>query len=173
MLGEAGNDNLRGGGGNDVLLGGEGNDKLKGNNGNDFLNGGLGNDTLKGGRGDDLLFGGEGIDQLRGNAGADIFVLARDNAAQGSSLVSDSGGDRILDFQEGTDTIGLINGLTFSALEIVEETRFVGSQEPISSGVIPVSMLTGNTLIQFEGQTLATVVDVLPTVLTAANFVTL
>mgnify|MGYP001793229009 CR=1 FL=1 len=173
LLGEAGNDNLRGGGGNDVLLGGEGNDKLKGNNGNDFLNGGLGNDTLKGGRGDDLLFGGEGIDQLRGNAGADIFVLARDNAAQGSSLVSDSGGDRILDFQEGTDTIGLINGLTFSALEIVEETRFVGSQEPISSSITPISTLTGNTLIQFEGQTLATVVDVLPTALTAANFVTL
>ncbi|MDO1510549.1 MULTISPECIES: Ig-like domain-containing protein [unclassified Neisseria] len=55
-----------------------------------------GNDQLYGGKGDDILFGGAGNDVLSGGEGADKFVfLAKSN----------SGHDKILDFQAGTDKV--------------------------------------------------------------------
>lgn len=56
LYGEAGNDTLNGGSGNDILYGGTGNDTLNGGNGNDALHGEAGNDTLNGGGGDDEYF---------------------------------------------------------------------------------------------------------------------
>ncbi len=53
--GDAGNDMLWGGSGNDLVEGGEGNDKLWGRDGDD---------TLDGGPGDDKLFGGKGTNTL-------------------------------------------------------------------------------------------------------------
>jgi len=57
IFGGAGDDHIKGGGGNDVLNGGSGKDHLEGGNGRDILLGGTGKDKLKGGRGDDLLVG--------------------------------------------------------------------------------------------------------------------
>ncbi|NEP16716.1 MAG: multifunctional hydrolase/phosphatase/nucleotidase, partial [Leptolyngbya sp. SIO4C1] len=68
-------------------------DSLTGNAGDDLLRGGLGNDTL---RGDDQ----EG-------SGSDTFVLA---AGEGT--------DKIMDFEVGTDLIGLADGLSFGALTL-------------------------------------------------------
>jgi len=58
LNGEAGNDMLIGGGGNNVLVGGPGNDKLFGQNGRDLLIGGDGLDHVLGRAGDDLVIGG-------------------------------------------------------------------------------------------------------------------
>jgi uncharacterized repeat protein (TIGR01451 family) len=74
LHGEAGNDTLIGGGGNDELYGGDGNDSLSGGAGDDILVGGDGRDSLSGGVGRDLLIGGTGIDSLSGGQGDDILI---------------------------------------------------------------------------------------------------
>lgn len=62
--------NLTGGGGNDLIDAGGGNDTVSGGTGNDTLLGGAGNDTLDGGAGDDLL---------TGNDGDDVFIYSGGN----------------------------------------------------------------------------------------------
>ena len=49
------------------------NDTLIGDDGDNTLRGDAGNDTLKGGGGDDVLLGDSGNDTLRGGAGADVL----------------------------------------------------------------------------------------------------
>lgn len=75
--------------------------------GNDTLLGGSGNDYLKGDKGDDLINGGAGNDKLFGGSGKDTFVL--------STLI---GKDTIYDFENGVDSLGLSDGLTFNDLDI-------------------------------------------------------
>ncbi len=58
IFGGAGNDTIRGGGGNDIVLGGIGSDSLYGGGGANILIGGAGSDTLQGGNGSDLLIAG-------------------------------------------------------------------------------------------------------------------
>jgi Ca2+-binding RTX toxin-like protein len=58
VLGDAGDDRIKGGKGADMLVGGEGNDWLNGHQGRDVLIGGNGVDRLLGGPGDDILIGG-------------------------------------------------------------------------------------------------------------------
>ena len=58
LHGDAGDDELKGGSGNDVLVGGAGDDKLDGGKGRDVLIGGSGKDEIKGSQDDDLLIAG-------------------------------------------------------------------------------------------------------------------
>ncbi|WP_215610252.1 calcium-binding protein [Leptothoe spongobia] len=117
ILGGAGNDVLRGdlnrrnpqngiNGGDDIIYGGAGNDRIGGKGGDDTLYGDAGNDRLWGDAGDDVLFGGEGKDKLWGGRGSDTFVLSMGE-----------GRDKIMDFEVGTDFIGLNEGLSFGQLE--------------------------------------------------------
>ena len=99
LFGQQGHDSLYGGGGNDLLVGGLGNDQLFGN---------IGRDTIKGQQGNDTLFGGKGNDRLIGGAGQDDFVYTHG---------SNDGNDRIVDFQDGIDTISITGG-SFAALTI-------------------------------------------------------
>ena len=75
LLGEQGNDVLRGGSGRDTLMGGPGQDRLEGGAGNDFLSGVDGNDTILGGEGDDTLIGWIGSDQMDGQNGSDLYMV--------------------------------------------------------------------------------------------------
>jgi hypothetical protein len=84
------NNRLYGNAGDNALRGGLGNDVLKGNAGDDRLLGGSGNDTLKGGAGDD---------RLTGNAGEDVFVFERG-----------AGRDTVTDFRHGQDKLD-VSGL--------------------------------------------------------------
>ncbi|MCP9929980.1 hypothetical protein KBY82_04195 [Cyanobium sp. AMD-g] len=72
-----GDDQVHGGGFNDVLKGGNGNDWLNGGEGNDSLDGGAGNDGLNGGSGRDWLVAGSGNDSLNGGIGDDVYVIAK------------------------------------------------------------------------------------------------
>jgi hypothetical protein len=64
IYGDAGNDSLIGGLGDDVLVGGPGNDILYGGRGDDVLIGGPGKNVLNGGRGDNQYIRGAGKDRI-------------------------------------------------------------------------------------------------------------
>ena len=76
-----GNDTLAGLAGYDNLNGGGGNDKLDGGSGDDTLDGGSGNDSLLGGEGNDLLLAGAGVDTVDGGAGDNVLVLRGERSA--------------------------------------------------------------------------------------------
>jgi glycerophosphoryl diester phosphodiesterase len=154
LYGEEGADVLRGDlnsrspqgktGGDDILYGGLGDDRLGGKGGNDQLFGDEGDDKLWGDDGDDLLYGGLGDDRLvgddfSGGAGSDVFVLA-----------VGEGTDTIVDFEIGTDFIGLAGGLEFGQVSLTQDN--------------------GDTLIGFEDETLAILKGVTAS-LTSSDFV--
>ena len=74
IYGGNGDDELRGGGGNDLLVGGAGNDKLKARWANDILLGEAGSDTLAGGEGLDIMIGGLDADKIVGQDDSDILI---------------------------------------------------------------------------------------------------
>lgn len=135
LVGGNGSDGLRGKGGRDLLLGGNGSDALFGNSGNDTLRGGDQSDELNGGRGNDLLSGGAGSDRLMGGGGRDIFWLELG-----------AGRDRIEDFQEGQDRLGLSSRLSFEDLTI----RQRGDSTLIKAGRDALAILQGVDAVQIE-----------------------
>jgi Ca2+-binding RTX toxin-like protein len=72
---------------NNSLTGGIGNDLLEGLGGNDTLTGGAGNDTLDGGTGNDSMVGGAGNDTYIVGSAGDIIT---ESANQGTDLVQSS-----------------------------------------------------------------------------------
>lgn len=126
--GGQGDDKVSGDAGDDLLYGDKGDDILSGGTENDLLYGGEGNDLLLGGDGTDFLFGEEGNDVLIGHAGIDYFAIQ-----------SGFGSDRVQDFTDGTDMIGLAGGLTFADLTITGNN----SNTLISSGNELLATLTG------------------------------
>lgn len=155
ILGGDGDDVLRGDGnsrsstsepmsGDDIIRGGAGDDRLGGKGGNDSLFGDAGGDRLWGDAGDDLLRGGLGNDRLvgddfSGGQGSDTFVLA-----------SGEGTDTLVDFELGTDLIGLANGLSFGSLTL--------------------SQAGEDTLIQASGEVLAIALGLTASSLTSSDF---
>jgi serralysin len=141
IRGNGGSQALTGQDNSGILCGEGGNDDLSGMGGNDILCGGTGNDKLNGGTGKDISFGGAGRDTHLGGAGSDTFVLT-----------PNSGVDVIRDFQNGVDQIGLVMGIGFEMLEIVQQGK--------------------NTVIGAGSQRLAVLSNVKADQITAADFVT-
>jgi len=79
IAGDAGRNELDGGGGDDYLTGGSGRDILRGSEGDDHLSGGLG---------DDAMFGGAGADHLDGGTGSDLASYFFSGAAVTINLAS-------------------------------------------------------------------------------------
>lgn len=94
IIGQRGNDVIRGRGADDFILGNRENDTLYGDDGNDTLYGGTENDTLYGGAGNDRLNGDKHDDVLWGEKGADTFVYGKA-----------FGHDLLADFEDGVDHI--------------------------------------------------------------------
>ena len=117
LLGGAGADKLYGGNGDDILYGGNRRDILFGGDGDDTLYGGDEDDALLGERGNDTLDGGDDTDTLTGGEGSDTFVIRKGDGSSGFIFAN-----RITDFEDGLDRIGLDNGLTFSDLTIIQGT---------------------------------------------------
>ena len=105
---------------------------------NDNLFGGAGNDYLEGNMGDDTLDGGIGQDTLTGGDGADSFIL---RAGDGSSTLTLA--DIITDFTDGTDVLGLDDGLQYTDLTIAQGTGSNANNTFISSGSEYLAILTG------------------------------
>ena len=100
ILGEAGNDIIYGGGGDDSLSGGAGRDSLFGHGGDDLLRGDTGNDNLSGHLGDDNLDGGSGNDRLVGHEGNDFLT-----GGDGKDSLRGISGDDDLDGGSGNDEL--------------------------------------------------------------------
>ncbi len=87
-------------GSDDVLIGNSGNQLMRGLGGNDYLYGAGGNDTLRGGWQDDLLLGGDGNDYLQGFEDSDVLIGGKGADIFDFTHIFDahSGVDKILDF---------------------------------------------------------------------------
>ncbi len=105
-----GNDEARGDAGFDWLEGGEGSDNLWGGDQADNIFGELGNDALYGEAGNDRLFGGQGNDFLDGGANNDVgwgedgddFM----NGGDGDDRFFGGNGDDIIYGDDGNDELG-------------------------------------------------------------------
>ncbi len=162
MKGTAFNDRLLGDNGNNIIRGFTNQDALAGRGGNDVLVGDTGNDILTGGTGDDLLFGGNGFDKLNGGTGADGFLF---------TAITDSGtasgtADLISDFEDGLDKIDLslidANAATAGvdeAFTLVSAFTGVAGQMVITLGATVTTVQLDNTgdgtadmMIELSGQ---------------------
>ncbi|MBL8490364.1 MAG: hypothetical protein JNM82_06255, partial [Rhodocyclaceae bacterium] len=92
IVGNAGENSLRGGGAADLLEGASGDDSLAG---------GAGDDSLIGGGGNDLLDGGHGADRLEGGFGDDTYYLYEADVLAGESNLPGGGYDTIFYFGGG------------------------------------------------------------------------
>jgi Ca2+-binding RTX toxin-like protein len=126
----------------DTLTGTEGKDTIDGLGGNDRLSGLGGNDTLIGGAGNDVLIGGLGSDRLTGGRGRDTFALE-----------TGAGSDKIFDFKDKQDRLGLAGGITFGQLSFRQRGD--------------------NLLIKAGNDSLATLMGVDRNQITQADFTTL
>ncbi|MFO1039375.1 MAG: calcium-binding protein [Geminicoccaceae bacterium] len=93
LKGFAGNDFISGNGGNDTVDGGKGNDELETSGGTTVLKGGPGNDVLTGSGVFDTYIPGTGRDVMNGLGGRDTFVFQ----SKADSVVGDQT-DHIVDF---------------------------------------------------------------------------
>lgn len=109
LVGNAGDNVLNGGSGNDIIRalagadtveGGAGSDRLFGNDGNDHLDGGEDDDILEGGFGNDTLIGGSGADILRGEGDDDTL-----SGGLGDDTLRAGTGNDTVDGGEGADRL--------------------------------------------------------------------
>ena len=149
LQGGNGNDNLTAGGGNDTITGGDGNDIIDGGDGNDTIDGGSQDDAILGGSGDDLINGGNGDDTIGGGAGHDVLV--GDGGSDVFVVNALGGTDTIRDFNFDNDKIGLSDGITFD-------------QITISQG-------NGAAIIDFHGQSIASISGGSPNQFDASKFI--
>ena len=130
--GNALDNRIASGDGDDTLRGGIGNDTLFSGAGDDMLLGGAGDDNLVGGVGDDTLDGGRGSDIAEGGAGNDLYFVERPG-----DLVDERVG-------EGEDTI--MSSSAFYALPLnVETLMLTGTGNFIGWGNAQDNTLIGNS----------------------------
>lgn len=107
--GGSGDDQIWGGGGNDLLSGDDGCDELWARYGSDTLDGGAGNDQLHAGTGSDIVRGGDGCDELWGGTGNDQLYGDAGNdilrGGGGCDRLEGGDGDDELRAGEGGDTL--------------------------------------------------------------------
>ena len=72
-----------------MLLGDKGNDIIRGGSGSDLIDGGAGNDIIKAGDGDDIITGGRGGDQIWGGFGKNVFLNEKDGSIDRLFITSD------------------------------------------------------------------------------------
>ena len=78
---------------------------------------------------DDLLDGGTGKDVLSGGEGSDTFII---RLGDGSATIANA--DTITDFTDGSDVLGLDDGLQYTDLTIAQGTGIYSSDTFISKG---------------------------------------
>jgi len=104
---------------------------IRGSDSPDILVGSLSADEILGGNGNDVIVGTQGIDTLAGGNGNDVFFYSSSAYADGTV------GDRILDFEPGSDFLDVSEPLELSGYAGVD---------PIADGYVIVNPLSENSL---------------------------
>ena len=141
------NDRAFGSAGDDIFeaTDGKGGNRMSGGAGNDTFYLGS-NDYALGGDGNDkFYFGTGGGNTISGGTGADQFWIATDELP--------GAGNKVIDFQIGTDVIGILAAKSLG----------------ISATTLTVAQVGADTAINFGGQTLATLVGIQATSLSTSN----
>ncbi|MBO9497254.1 hypothetical protein J7438_24675, partial [Thalassotalea sp. G20_0] len=113
LLGDLGDNLLRGYTTDDVLSGDAGNDTLVGNAGDDSLRGGTGNDRLEGGVGDDTYHfaAGDGSDVIEDSAGIDTLIF--EDLSDDDVLLRRQGDDLLITrHADSNDSVRILNHFT-------------------------------------------------------------
>lgn len=134
--GNALDNRIDGGGGNNLLYGRDGADWLRGNDGNDIVYGENGDDRLEGGAGQDRFYGGSGFDQF-------IF---RDGDFAG---MTSSTADRIHDYLAGgSDLISMVNVDANVNVDGDQNFTFInGAAFSGTAGELRYQQISGNTYV--------------------------
>ena len=127
------------------IIGAQGDNELSSDTGNDLLSGWGGNDSLYAGSGQDTLYGGWGNDTLDGGWGGDVLS----GGFGQDTFVFNGGWDRILDFDDDTDTIQIASGLVTEGTTVddilADMTEVQGGDTVIDLGGTAVLRLVGFT----------------------------
>lgn len=97
------------------IVGDKGDDTIRGSGGGDLLDGGEGNNKISGGSGDDTLQSGDGDDYLWGGSGDDVF-----NISGGTDRIYGGQGSNTLSFANLTDPAGVSANLTTHAFSFAD-----------------------------------------------------
>lgn len=128
-----------------VITGNASNNALLGGNGNDTINGNAGDDALLGGNGNDMLNGGLGQDDITTGNGSDTVLF---NTTLGGNNIDD-----VFDFNVATDTMQLENavftGLAAGAL--AANAFFIGLQAVDLNSRIIYNTENGNLYFDQDG----------------------
>lgn len=130
--GGAGDDNIQASAGEDVVFGGSGNDLINAGSSSDVVDGGSGNDRIIGNIGQDTLFGGTGNDVLIGGTASLLGDNKRDIFEFKSFANGGGGFDRILDFENGRDKLGLAESGYTNFADVLADASNVGSSMHIN-----------------------------------------
>lgn len=133
-------ENITGSRYNDSIRGNEKDNTFYGMDGHDVLFGEMGDDVLFGGNGNDVLDGGLGDDVYNGGAGKDTFVLDPFSI----------GGDSILDFSIGEDTLLLSKNYFLGLTETDNELDISAFH---TDSVLDFNDVLANPSILFESST--------------------
>ena len=141
------NDRAFGSAGDDIFeaTDGKGGNRMSGGAGNDTFYLGSNDYALGGDDNDKFYFGTGGGNTISGGTGADQFWIAT-NELPGA-------GNKVIDFQIGTDVIGILAAKSLG----------------ISATTLTVAQVGADTAINFGGQTLATLVGIQATSLSTSN----
>ena len=109
IYGGEGNDELRGGSGNDVIVDTSGNNRIHAGLGNDSVTTGNGNDQIWGEAGDDIIDAGDGNNTIDAGAGNDVVTTGSGqdaiDAGAGDDLVRAGAGNDNLQGGSGNDIL--------------------------------------------------------------------
>src|SRR5690606_25185548 len=84
----------------------DGNDRILGNGGEDFMRGGGGNDTIVGGKGEDHMDGETGKDKLTGGRGEDDFNFNHMAPKNAATITDFTSGEDQIRLWDGTFVLG-------------------------------------------------------------------